>query len=1349
MKRSFTLLSCGVLCWLAGPALLQAQDPYQPGCGNDSPTNHRCKSNSCPTGGEGDSNGDGGSDDDANDCDDAGANPINAEKANHHREVTDITTFGPAPISFARNVNSRTTDFNDPYWELGYKQVWQHNWNYETRQLTTKTYGFFDIKVRYPDGNDYNFKALDSSGAQLAPAADNGDRLYRWTGSTVGYTLVTSDGTEYDFWRYLSPKFHLTQLRNGLGYFWNCTYDSNQLLTKITNNFGRWVQINHQTGSDGVLRINQVSTSDGRTVTYDYSLWGSTGKYVLSTVNYPGGEQASYTYVTSDPSSGAARPLLSTASDPAYRHGKPGAQMKYVYNYNALAYGSVITGTLMEERSSVTNQTIVSFPLGSGSYPKILEGDGTEITRRYTNGLLSTKGDGEGRTTTYARDSGGFGFITSKTDANGAITQYSRDYAGRVLSRTDALGHARSHTYNSKGFMLTQTDELNRTTTITRDSTNRPTRKDYPDASYETWTYNANSQPLTHRLRNGGTESFAYDALGNVTSRMDAAGNTTTYTYYATGLASSARDARLNTIAYIYNWRGQVLTTTYSDNSTVSNQYDTFGNRTSVTDELGHATAYTYDEYNRVKTVTDPLNRTTSYEYGRAPGCNSCSYANTLTRITSPGGTQTTYSYDQSGLRTCQTVGAGTTDAATTTYSYDSAKSLVSMTDPRDKVSHFTYDDKHRKLSASDPLGNMTAWSYDSEGNKLTETRADGGVTHFVYDNRNRLSQTTDPAGHVTQMTYDNADNLLTLRDARNNLYAFAYDLLNRKLSLTYPDNSHENFGYDAVGNVATNTTRAGQVKTSTYDNRNRETGFVWNDSLTPSVTKTYDAAGRTVTMNSSISSLSYSYDGANQLLSETQNVSGGPAPKTVAYSYDANGNRLTLGYPGGNSVSYGYTGRNRLNGITSGSISANYVYDLNGNCLAKTLGNGTSASYAYDDANRLLSIDDRASGTSFERFNYAYNAAGNRTSRQSSIDNQSSTDIYGYDPIDQLTEVKYNFSAGANTQDRLVDYDYDSVGNRASVTDNGSSYTYSLNNLNEYTAISGNNLGYDTNGNLVSAAMPGATWTYTYDAQNRLTSALSTGTNMSASYDACNRCVSRIINGGITFFYYDGWNLIEERTGSDVLQASYTNGAHVDEIIARVTPVMASYYHHDVLGSTTALTDSNGSVTERYSYDVYGAPAFFDSTSQPLNSSTVGNRFLFTGREYLSVGGLYDYRNRIYSPSVGRFLQTDSLRFTAGDANLYRYVANSVTRVTDPHGLLGEQYTWFECTVTFELETSSTCCGGAVEGEGSAEDYDDAWNMSLDNVKAAVPAGCSVSQYHNPHCTKAQINLFKGWKPT
>jgi RHS repeat-associated protein len=108
-------------------------------------------------------------------------------------------------------------------------------------------------------------------------------------------------------------------------------------------------------------------------------------------------------------------------------------------------------------------------------------------------------------------------------------------------------------------------------------------------------------------------------------------------------------------------------------------------------------------------------------------------------------------------------------------------------------------------------------------------------------------------------------------------------------------------------------------------------------------------------------------------------------------------------------------------------------------------------------------------------------------------------------------------------------------------------------------------------------------------------------------------------------------------------------------------------------LGRAEPLHDVNrldGNLAEQYEYDAFGKPYVFSSTAQPLNSSTFGNRFLFTGREYLSELKLYDYRNRMYQPELGRFLQPDPKQFEAGDYNLYRYCHNDPVNKMDSFGL-------------------------------------------------------------------------------
>jgi RHS repeat-associated protein len=105
------------------------------------------------------------------------------------------------------------------------------------------------------------------------------------------------------------------------------------------------------------------------------------------------------------------------------------------------------------------------------------------------------------------------------------------------------------------------------------------------------------------------------------------------------------------------------------------------------------------------------------------------------------------------------------------------------------------------------------------------------------------------------------------------------------------------------------------------------------------------------------------------------------------------------------------------------------------------------------------------------------------------------------------------------------------------------------------------------------------------------------------------------------------------------------------------------------------ALSDATGQIVERYRYDVFGRVEIRSATGESVPVSLFGNRFLFTGREHLSDVGLYDYRNRVYSAELGRFLQTDPIRFSAGDGNLYRYVGNDPINLWDPWGLCGDSY--------------------------------------------------------------------------
>jgi len=241
-------------------------------------------------------------------------------------------------------------------------------------------------------------------------------------------------------------------------------------------------------------------------------------------------------------------------------------------------------------------------------------------------------------------------------------------------------------------------------------------------------------------------------------------------------------------------------------------------------------------------------------------------------------------------------------------------------------------------------------------------------------------------------------------------------------------------------------------------------------------------------------------------------------------------------------------------------------------------------------------------------------------------------------------------------------------VGNRTTVTGAPGAGNYTANNLNQYTTAGGvGALTYDANGNLAT----GGGWTYTHNGSSRLVGVSGPGSVTAAfGRDGRNRDVKRTINGTTTYLIYDGWNLVAEYDAAGVLTTRYIHGPQVDEILAKVTTASTTFPLPDVLGSTIAVADASGAVVERVYYsDAFGTPTFKDASGTTLAGTSTGTRFLFTGREWFAALNIYDYRNRTYSAELGRFLETDPVRFSARDVNLYRYCNNAPATYVDPSG--------------------------------------------------------------------------------
>ena len=124
--------------------------------------------------------------------------------------------------------------------------------------------------------------------------------------------------------------------------------------------------------------------------------------------------------------------------------------------------------------------------------------------------------------------------------------------------------------------------------------------------------------------------------------------------------------------------------------------------------------------------------------------------------------------------------------------------------------------------------------------------------------------------------------------------------------------------------------------------------------------------------------------------------------------------------------------------------------------------------------------------------------------------------------------------------------------------------------------------------------------------------------------------------------------------------------------MIERDTPSQRLYVHHDANCNVTAILDTLGNVVERYTYDPFGQFTVLAPNWTTRSVSSFAWIYLHQSGRYDSNSGLFDFRSRAYSSSLGRWIEQDPIGFRAGDTNLYRYLRNDPSNGRDPYGLAG-----------------------------------------------------------------------------
>jgi RHS repeat-associated protein len=750
-------------------------------------------------------------------------------------------------------------------------------------------------------------QTLTYTGGTLSAIAGAGGRTLTVTTDASGrITRIDGPSSLYASYTY-DTGGHLLTAREAGGATTTYTYDSrHQLLTVVDGN-NHTVESNTY-GSLGRVR-EQRDAANGRW-TFAPAAQGYAGTVAsASTVTDPLGNVTSY---LNDAALRLTRIMV--------RQGTGSVLQNQYFTYDSqsnlratqvgFTYSPLTTATY-DSRGNVLSTTVDS---GPGKLNLT-----TTFTYTSTNDLLTVT-DPLNHTTTFTYDAAGN--LLTVTNALNQTTTFGYNGFGQLTSVTNALSQVTNFGYNSSGDLTTITEPGGIVTTLGYDAAGRLTSLTDPLSHTTTLAANGRGQVTSITNALNQTTTFGYDTIGNRTSVTDALNRTTTYAYDA-----------LNRLTTVTNALTPAGVTSYT--------YDANSNLTRVTDANNHVTNYTYDALGWVLTVKDALNNTTTYTYDERSNLIQTLDANNV---------KNRYTYDKAnrltGIDLAYTSGTPVHDSA---YAYDHASRRTSLTDATGTTS-YTYDNADRLLTVTAPVTGTVTYTYDALGRRASlKYPGQTNPVTYAYTTRGQLDTVTDWLSTVTDYGYDTAGRLTSIAYPNGVTSTLGYDNANRLTSITHANGAGtlESISYvlNAAGMRESMTDGSGQT-TWGYDALDRLTSASYPNG--DAVSYGYDAVGNRTSLTINGNTTTNTFDAADRLT----------ASGTTTYGYDANGNQTSTTV-GGVTTTYSYDSLNRLTSVTSGgSTLASYSYNGDGLRTSKTV-SGVTTQFTWDPTGLGTVISD------------------------------------------------------------------------------------------------------------------------------------------------------------------------------------------------------------------------------------------------------------------------------------------------------------------------------------------------------------------------------------------------------